>query len=186
MHCPKCGTACTNAAFCPNCGAKLAPPPSTSEHKPLSNDGTCAQHASTVPPLHIPIPPTEKAKPGALLRKCVGNLLLVAVVLAGLWFWRCPSKDDIRQAAQKYFLELFQENQWDITEADIKEFTLVSKSWLKSYVGIFTLKVKDSAIYYNVPVEVLVEDGLFEYQVMLSIEAAGILTLNAYFSDDEE
>lgn len=185
MHCPKCGTACTHAAFCPNCGAKLAPPPSTSEHKPLSNDGTCAQHASTVPPLHIPIPPTEKAKPGALLRKCVGNLLLVAVVLAGLWFWTRPSKDDIRETAQNAFLELCQENQWDITEANVKEFTIISKSWLKSYAGIITIQTPDSETV-PVPVEVLVEDGLFESQVYISIEAAGVMALNAYFSDDEE
>ena len=185
MYCPKCGTACTNAVFCPNCGAKLAPPPSTSERKAVSGDGSCAQHASTVPPPHIPIPPTEKAKPGALLTKCLGNLLLIAIVLVGLWLWTRPSKDDIRQAAQNAFLELCQENQWDITEANVKEFTIISKSWLKSYAGIITIQTPDSETIF-VPVEVLVEDGLFEYQVMLSIEAAGIMALNAYFSDDEE
>lgn len=122
------------------------------------------------------------------MKEFTQNLLALVVAAGLLWFWWQPSKRDIEQWVQKAFLEVCEENDFDVKAEDIDEISLVSERWLKKYVGFFTLKAKASEKRVLIPVSALIEFSKFtlqrgedlEYQMVFEVAPEGVERLESY------
>lgn len=186
MYCPNCGTACDNARFCPSCGTEVAAPIKHITQEATLGDGTRVQQTTSVAPLPNENAPSEASnkREKSLIRELLEGALTLVAIGGLVWFWNLPSREDIEKEAQKVFLELCDENDWAVTDADIKEFTLVSESWPKTYSGFAQLEAK-AGEKVQIPFTVTVDNGWQEYRLSLSVEPLGVLSLNVHFSEEE-
>lgn len=200
MFCPNCGTAYDNVRFCPGCGMEVASPAKRITQETTLGDGIRVQQTTTVASSLTENLSTEDSVPDENIstensdkgwKRCLEGFLFFVLAVGLFWFFILPSRGDIEEKTRKSFLEMCDEKGWNVTDTNIKEFTLITESRLHiwKYKGFVLLEAETGENVW-IPFSVTVDFSRLpnghlnfqEYQITCTLEAQGECLFNTHFS----
>ncbi len=198
MFCPNCGTAYDNVRFCPACGMEVATPAKRITQETTLVDGTRIQQTTTVASSVAENLSTEDSVPDENIstensdkgwKRCLEGFLVLVLAGGSFWFFILPSRGDLEEKSKTPFLEMCDEKGWNVTDTNIKEFTLIAESWPCKYKGSALLEAETGENVW-IPFSVTVDFSrlpngrinLQEYQITCTLEPQGECLFNTHFS----